>query len=51
MMLSIPHAIEHARSAWAEYIRAQVDSKHSVRVVDTNDVVIEQWPKASMGSP
>jgi hypothetical protein len=51
MTLSVPHAIEHARSVWAEYIRAQVDGQYEVRVVDTDGAIVEQWPKSSTANP
>ena len=48
---SVPMAIEVGRAWWASYIRNGVQDRYTVRVIDSNGVVAEQWPKSSMASP
>jgi hypothetical protein len=40
---SVPHAVEIARAIHAELVEAPW--RFMVRVVDTDGVVVEQWPK------
>lgn len=46
---AIPHAVELARRMWAQFVHALDAYKKRpavrVRVIDTNGVVVEQWPK------